>query len=103
VQMPGMDGFEVAHQIRQLEDYKYTPIIFVTAINKDDKHIYRGYEVGAVDYIFKPFEPQILRSKVNFFVELYQNRRQLQEQTEIIRQTERQARFLQLAQLEMET
>lgn len=103
VQMPEMDGFETARRIRQNEQYRYTPIIFVTAINKDDMHIYRGYEVGAVDYIFKPFEPQILRSKVNFFVDFYFKKRQLQDQNEMIRQTERQARFLQLAQFEMET
>jgi len=103
VQMPEMDGFETARHIRQVEQYRHTPIIFVTAINKDDMHIYRGYEVGAVDYIFKPFEPQILRSKVNFFTDLYLKKRQLQEQTEMIRQTERQSRILQLAQFEMET
>lgn len=103
VQMPGMDGFETARHIRQVEQYLHTPIIFVTAINKDDMHIYRGYEVGAVDYIFKPFEPQILRSKVSFFVDFYLKKRQLQDQNEMIRQTERQARFLQLAQFEMET
>lgn len=103
VQMPEMDGFETARRIRQVESYRSTPIIFVTAINKDDMHIYRGYEVGAVDYIFKPFEPQILRSKVNFFIDLYLKRRQLQDQNDMIRQSERQTRFLQLAQLEMET
>lgn len=103
VQMPGIDGFETARRIRAHVNYKDTPIIFVTAINKDDRHIYRGYEVGAVDYIFKPFEPQILRSKVKIFVDLFLKSRQLQEQAELIRDTERQARYLQLAQLEMET
>lgn len=62
VQMPEMDGFETAMRIRQNEKYKLTPIIFVTAINKDDRYIFRGYESGAVDYVFKPFEPQILRA-----------------------------------------
>lgn len=103
VQMPEMDGFETAHRIRRHENYKDTPIVFVTAINKDDRHIYRGYEVGAVDYIFKPFEPQILRSKVKIFVDLFLKSRQLQQQAELIRDTERQARLLQLTQLEMET
>lgn len=102
VQMPEMDGFEAAHHIRLNEKHKSTPIIFVTAINKDDRNIYRGYEVGAVDYIFKPFEPQILRSKVKFFVELFLKTRLLQEQNETIRESERQARYLQLAQFEME-
>ncbi|WP_413290575.1 response regulator [Bdellovibrio sp. HCB337] len=103
VQMPEMDGFETARHIRSTEKYRYTPIIFVTAINKDDSHIYRGYEVGAVDYIFKPFEPQILRSKVGIFVDLFLKSRQLQEQNALIRDSERQTRYLQLAQLEMET
>jgi PAS domain S-box-containing protein len=103
VQMPEMDGFEAARRIRKSGNNKNTPIIFVTAINKDDKHIYRGYEVGAVDYVFKPFEPQILRSKVTFFIELFLKNRQLLEQNETIRESERQTRYLQLAQLEMET
>lgn len=103
VQMPVMDGFETARNIRLNDQYKYTPIIFVTAINKDDSHIYRGYEVGAVDYIFKPFEPQILRSKVSIFVDLFLKSRQLQDQNVMIRESERQTRYLQLAQLEMET
>lgn len=103
VQMPDMDGFETARRIRELEQYKSTPIIFVTAINKDDRHIYRGYEVGAVDYIFKPFEPQILRSKVSILVDLFLKSRQLQEQNAMVRESERQTRYLQLAQLEMET
>src|SRR5438067_1727889 len=54
VQMPGMDGFDAAAHIKQTERGKETPILFMTAINKDDRHIYRGYESGAVDYIFKP-------------------------------------------------
>jgi PAS domain S-box-containing protein len=103
VQMPEMDGFEAARRIRLNEKHKQTPVIFVTAINKDDTHIYRGYEVGAVDYVFKPFEPQILRSKVTIFIDLYLKTRLLQEQNETIRESERQTRYLQLAQLEMET
>ena len=71
VQMPELDGFETAMLIRQHDKYKHTPIIFVTAINKDDRYIYKGYEAGAVDYIFKPFEPQILRSKVSIFIDLF--------------------------------
>lgn len=103
VQMPEMDGFETARRMRELEQYRHVPIIFITAINKDDRHIYRGYEVGAVDYIFKPFEPQILRSKVSILVDLFLKTRQLQEQNAMIRESERQTRYLQLAQLEMET
>lgn len=103
VQMPELDGFETAMMIRKNEKYKTTPIIFVTAINKDEQYIYRGYEAGAVDYIFKPFEPQILRSKVNFFIELFRKTRQLQQQAEVIRESERRERYLRLAELEVES
>ncbi|WP_374077403.1 response regulator [Bdellovibrio bacteriovorus] len=103
VQMPEMDGFETAQRIRQNEKYRLTPIIFVTAINKDDRYIYRGYESGAVDYIFKPFEPHILRAKVSVFLELFKKSRQLQEQAEKIRESERRERYLRLAELENES
>ena len=103
VQMPELDGFETALLIRQNEKYRFTPIIFVTAINKDDKYIYKGYEAGAVDYIFKPFEPQILRSKVGFFVDLFLKSKQLQAQADMIRESERRERYLKLAELEVES
>lgn len=103
VQMPILDGFETAALIREQNRYRHTPIIFVTAINKDDRYIYKGYEVGAVDYIFKPFEPHILRSKVNFFIDLHLMSRQLQAQNEIIRESERRERYLKLAELEVES
>ncbi|UOF00874.1 response regulator [Bdellovibrio reynosensis] len=103
VQMPGMDGFETASRIRQHPRYKLRPIIFVTAINKDDQYIYKGYEVGGVDYIFKPFEPQILRSKVQVFADLYRKAQRLREQTEIIRESERRERYLRLTELELES
>jgi two-component system cell cycle response regulator len=79
VQMPGMDGFEVAELMRGSEKTRHIPIIFLTAINKEDAHVFTGYEKGAVDYLFKPLDPLILRSKVNIFVELFQQRRKLQE------------------------
>ena len=79
VQMPGMDGFEVAELMRGTEMTKRVPIIFVTAISKEAKHIFRGYEAGAVDYIFKPPEPHILRSKVGVFIQLYQHQKELKE------------------------
>ncbi|KYG68484.1 hypothetical protein AZI87_04350 [Bdellovibrio bacteriovorus] len=103
VQMPELDGFETAALIRKHEKYKLTPIIFVTAINKDERYIYRGYEAGAVDYIFKPFEPQILRSKVSVFIELFKKNRQLQAQAETIRESERRERYLRLTELENES
>ena len=79
VQMPGMDGFEVAELMRGSEKTRHIPIIFVTAISKEDTHVFTGYEKGAVDYLFKPLDPIILRGKVNIFVELFQRRKQLQK------------------------
>src|SRR4029079_12488829 len=68
VQMPEMDGFEPAAIIKQREKSRNIPIIFVTAINKADHFVATGYSVGAVDYMFKPFDPIILKSKVSIFV-----------------------------------
>ncbi len=70
VQMPEMDGFETAALIRSNEDTRHIPIIFVTAISKDQKHVFSGYASGAVDYLFKPLDPDILISKVAVFLEL---------------------------------
>lgn len=67
VQMPEMDGFEIAELMRSNSRTRFTPIIFVTAISKEKKCIFKGYEVGAVDYLFKPIEPVVLQSKVKFF------------------------------------
>ena len=78
VQMPGMDGFEVAELMRGSEKTRHIPIIFVTAISKEETHVFSGYEKGAVDYLFKPLDPLILRSKVDVFVELFQQRKKLQ-------------------------
>jgi PAS domain S-box-containing protein len=71
VRMPGMDGYETAELIRGRTRSRHVPIIFVTAVNKDAAHVFRGYSAGAVDYVFKPLDPVILRSKVGVFVELY--------------------------------
>jgi PAS domain S-box-containing protein len=86
VQMPDMDGFETAHLIKQRERSRHIPIIFVTAISKDEQHVFRGYSAGAVDYIMKPIEPDILRSKIAVFVELWEKNQQLQEQAELLRE-----------------
>lgn len=75
VQMPDMDGFETAEYIRGNKKTRHIPIIFVTAISKEQKHIFKGYESGAVDYIFKPLDPEILKNKVNIFLELFEQRR----------------------------
>jgi signal transduction histidine kinase/DNA-binding response OmpR family regulator len=78
VNMPGMDGFETATLIHQHPRYEKTPIIFVTAVNISDLDRLRGYKLGAVDYIYVPVVPEILRSKVSALVELYCKRRELQ-------------------------
>ena len=90
VQMPGMNGFETAQMIKSRERSKYIPIIFLTAISKEESYVYQGYSVGAVDYIFKPFQPEILRSKVGVFVDLYLQQRRIAEQEQRLRASERQ-------------
>jgi DNA-binding response OmpR family regulator len=89
VQMPGLNGFETARLIKSRERSKHIPIIFLTAISKEERYVYQGYSVGAVDYMFKPFQPDVLRSKVAVFVELYQKNQQLQRQAELLRDAER--------------
>jgi sigma-B regulation protein RsbU (phosphoserine phosphatase) len=79
VQMPGMDGFEVADLIRQRDRTRLTPIIFLTAYERTDVEMFRGYSVGAVDFLFKPIVPEVLRSKVRVFVDLHRAREQLRE------------------------
>ena len=68
---PGMDGYETAQIIREREQTKRIPIIFLSAVNKETEHLMRGYAMGAVDYVFKPVEPVVLRSKVAVFVDLF--------------------------------
>ena len=75
VQMPGMDGFETAKYIRGRERSRTTPIIFLTAVSTDVAQVAKGYEAGAVDYVLKPFEPNMLRSKVSVFCDLERQRR----------------------------
>jgi signal transduction histidine kinase/CheY-like chemotaxis protein len=82
VYMPGMDGFETAALIRQREKSRHTPIIFLTAIDKRNDSVFRGYAVGAVDYLFKPFMPEVLRAKVAVFVELFQKTAEVRRQAE---------------------
>ena len=85
VQMPGLDGFETAELIKQRERTRHIPILFLTAISKDRRHVFRGYETGAVDYIFKPFDAEILRSKVAVFIELHEQRQELSRHEELLR------------------
>src|SRR5215470_545850 len=71
VMMPGMDGFETAALIRQRERSRYTPIIFLTALGRTEEALFRGYDVGAVDYLVKPVAPAVLKSKVAVFIKLW--------------------------------
>lgn len=82
VRMPGMDGFELAELMRGAERTRNVPIIFMTAAARDPRRTFRGYEAGAVDFLHKPLDPDILRSKVDVFVELYAQRRTLAAQLE---------------------
>jgi PAS domain S-box-containing protein len=84
VQMPDLDGFELAELIKQRERSAHIPILFVTALSLEERHVFRGYSAGAVDYIFKPIDPDILRSKVGVFVELWEKNQQLREQADLL-------------------
>jgi PAS domain S-box-containing protein len=79
VQMPGLDGFGTAELIKQRQKTRDIPIIFLTAISKEWHEVFRGYAVGAVDYVLKPFNPSVLRSKVAVFLELHEKNKALEE------------------------
>jgi signal transduction histidine kinase len=97
VRMPGMDGFETAMLIRERLRSSYTPIIFLTAADKDETHVSRGYSLGGVDYILKPIEPEILRSKVAVFVELARKTEIVRRQSERLRVIEKEEHERRLA------
>src|SRR5438270_4104953 len=78
VYMPGMDGYETAQIIRSRDQTKGIPIVFLSAVNKETEHLLRGYSMGAVDYVFKPVDPVILRSKVAVFVELFEKSKEVE-------------------------
>jgi len=80
VNMPGMDGFETAALIRERERSMHTPIVFLTGRDQSELAVFRGYSVGAVDYLIKPFAPEILKSKVAVFVDLFQMREKARQQ-----------------------
>jgi len=88
VQMPEMDGLETARLIKERPRDRHLPIIFLTAIHKDPSFIFRGYREGAVDYLLKPVDPEILRSKVSVFVELWQKSELLRRQEALLRARE---------------
>jgi signal transduction histidine kinase len=82
VMMPGMDGLETAALIRERERSRYTPIIFLTALGGSEEFMFRGYGAGAVDFLSKPFIPEVLRSKVGVFIELFNHKGALQRKNE---------------------
>ena len=92
IQMPDMDGFELAELMRGSERSRHVPIIFITAGTHDQRRLFRGYEIGAVDFIFKPIEPHILASKAEVFFKLHRQQqqlvRELRERTESLRLNE---------------
>jgi two-component system sensor histidine kinase/response regulator len=97
VNMPQMDGFELAELLRGNEQTDQIPIIFVTAINKEDKSVFKGYESGAVDYLFKPIDTDILLSKVRVFLELNLKRKELEAiQSELQRSNDSLKEFAQV-------
>lgn len=85
VLMPGMNGFETAANIKGLDQTKDVPIILLTGASVDPNYAYRGYTVGAADFLIKPFDPWLLRTKVNVFLDLFRKNRQLASQAEQLR------------------
>lgn len=82
VRMPVLDGYDTAALIRQREKSRRIPLIFLTAVDREEAHVFRGYSAGAVDYVFKPVEPTILRAKVATFIELYEQADEIRRQAE---------------------
>jgi PAS domain S-box-containing protein len=86
VDMPIMNGFETAALIRERDKSRHTPIIFLTAINKTEQHVFKGYSLGAVDYLTKPFVPEVLLAKVTAFVELHKKTEEVKRQANLLQQ-----------------
>lgn len=84
VQMPGLNGFELAELIRERERTQHTPIIFVSATSRDEQYVFKGYSLGAVDYLTKPIEPEILKSKVRFFTKLFLQNQEIKRQAALL-------------------
>src|SRR6185369_3292110 len=77
VKMPNLDGFETAAMIYSRDKLKHIPVIFITAHHYGDENIYKGYRAGAVDYIYKPINTELLKAKVSVFADLYRKNHQL--------------------------
>lgn len=103
VQMPVMNGFETASIIKTRDKSRDIPIIFMSAINQDEQYVYQGYNVGAVDYILKPFDPFILRSKVAFFVDFFRKKKKIEEQTKRLHESEMKLQAQKIDRLEFES
>jgi signal transduction histidine kinase/DNA-binding NarL/FixJ family response regulator len=91
VQMPGMDGIETAAMIKQRGRSRHIPILFLSAISAERTVIFKGYASGAVDYLLKPFDPEILRSKISVFVDLFRQGELIKKQAKLLREREREA------------
>jgi PAS domain S-box-containing protein len=91
VQMPGLDGFQVASMLRGRPATRHVPIIFLTGLSREQSQVFQGYEYGAVDYLVKPIDSTILRAKVSVFVELYKKTKLVARQADLLRQREREA------------
>lgn len=94
VQMPGMDGFELAELMRSTSRTRNIPIVFVSAAGRELNYAFKGYETGAVDFLYKPLDPDAVRSKVNVFVTLDQQRREMQRQMEALEAARREQEVL---------
>lgn len=94
VQMPTMDGFETARQIKAMMPEKNIPIIFMTAIYKEDPYVHLGYEVGGVDYFGKPFDTQVLKAKVRLHAEMYRQARLLKHMEKKLEEADRRNKLL---------
>ena len=103
VQMPGLDGFATASIIKGSERTREIPIIFLTALNKDEHYVQRGYDHGAVDYIYKPFDAHILRSKVAVFADLHRKNERLLVAERKVMENERRERERRYAEMELKT
>ena len=98
VQMPTMDGFETARLIRARRRSQHTPIIFVTAHHRDDRDVLQAYQLGAVDFLFKPIVPEVLRAKATVFLQLHERTREVSHQAKLLREHERRRHELELAE-----
>ena len=97
VQMPIMDGFEIAAQIKRREKTRHIPIIFLTAVNQEPSDIFQGYEAGAVDYLTKPVEPWLVRAKVAAFVDIWLGHKRMERlQGDLATAEQRQKQALQI-------